>query len=507
MAKKRKLEASPSADRSELLPLLEAAKADHWDDGPRLALADWLEENGGEADRGRADVIRLQLDTSSGGPDWSLTVERLRDRWVEEWVASHLDFFSRKRPDCERGLLAAGVSVSPWMRGEGDASWAWVETARIQSIDARDVPGLLASPRMATVPRLEFTGNPLGVVALREASGSLIRGGLRSLSVSTAAHNVAELAKALRPGLEELSVTAVGIGPRAWGDLFASPGVEGLRGLHLDISHLTDADAASLAAAPGLRGLSRLALYRTDLTADGLAALAALPLRRLVVMGSCGPAAASRLAGSPCAEAIEDLRLLLGGDGPPPRLPRLPRLRRLAIRSNHGMVGLDDLPGALEELVMSGNTLGPAGAAAFTGAGKPGPRSLRVSTCDLGDAGVASLASWPGLGRVRFLDLALNGLGDDAVRALIASPHAGSLEALCLDHNPKITVPALEALLRSPLGARLRWLSLVNLPLPPLRECAPAGLREVLLGGANLDAIGKKGLSRLRAALPDCAIG
>ena len=68
MARKRKLEASPSADRGELRRLLEAAKADYHDDGPRLGLADWLEEHGGEDDRARAEVIRLQLDTANGGP-------------------------------------------------------------------------------------------------------------------------------------------------------------------------------------------------------------------------------------------------------------------------------------------------------------------------------------------------------------------------------------------------------------------------------------------------------
>ena len=58
MAKQHKLE-STGADRSELRRLLEAAKQDHWDDGPRLAIADWLEENGGESDKARAEVIRL----------------------------------------------------------------------------------------------------------------------------------------------------------------------------------------------------------------------------------------------------------------------------------------------------------------------------------------------------------------------------------------------------------------------------------------------------------------
>src|SRR5262249_52778498 len=83
-ARKRKLEPAPGADRRDRHRLLDAAKADHWDDGPRLALADWLEEHGGEAERARAEVIRLQLDTAGGGPDWSASVRRLREKWVGE---------------------------------------------------------------------------------------------------------------------------------------------------------------------------------------------------------------------------------------------------------------------------------------------------------------------------------------------------------------------------------------------------------------------------------------
>src|SRR5262245_14711365 len=114
MTKGRELEASPSADRAEMARLLEAAKADHRDDGPRLALADWLEENGAEADRARAEVIRRQLDTDSGGPDWSMAVEQLRQRHVREWVAGHRGFFKRRLPRCGRGLLVAEVGSRWW---------------------------------------------------------------------------------------------------------------------------------------------------------------------------------------------------------------------------------------------------------------------------------------------------------------------------------------------------------------------------------------------------------
>src|SRR4051794_31790576 len=105
MAKRRQLEGSRFADRAELRALLAAAKADHWDDGPRLALADWLEENGGEADRSRAEVIRLQLDTDGGGPNWGTSVGTLHRKYVRDWVPAHHDFFRTGFPECDRGLL------------------------------------------------------------------------------------------------------------------------------------------------------------------------------------------------------------------------------------------------------------------------------------------------------------------------------------------------------------------------------------------------------------------
>src|SRR5215510_143298 len=101
MAKKRKLEASPSANRGEMLGLLAAAKADPYADGPRLALADWLEEHGGEGDR--AEVVRLQLDAEAGGPPWGRSVERLRQRHVQEWLGAHRGLFRGARPRTRRG--------------------------------------------------------------------------------------------------------------------------------------------------------------------------------------------------------------------------------------------------------------------------------------------------------------------------------------------------------------------------------------------------------------------
>jgi uncharacterized protein (TIGR02996 family) len=504
MAKKRKQEANPTADRSELRRLLEAAKADHYDDGPRLALADWLEEHGGEVDRARAEIIRLQLDTASGGPDWALSVERLRQKFVREWVATHFDFFRRKLPGCERGLLVAEAAVRAWLSGEVDNAWAWVESARIQAIDARDVAPLLASARMAMVSRLDFAGLGMGVVSVRAAAGAPRGGPLRSLRLMTYAHNLPDLAGHLRPGLDELDLTLEGPGPRDWARLFASPGVEGLRRLHLGISHLSDDDAALLAESPGLRGLRTLSLDRPALTAAGLAILAGLPLTRLAI-NEVPLGALASLNGSACGESLTELHVLNSQKGPWPAGLMLPRLRRLTISEGGLSIGAANLPAGLDELDVSRNPFGPEGTAAL--ADGPGPRALRLGGCSIGDAGLARLASWPGLARVRVLDLTENGLTDASLRALAASPHAVALEALFLAGNGKITAAGVEAFLRSGLGGRLRWLGLAFVRATSVADAAPQGLRELRLGGYNVAALGNRGLARLRSAMPDCAIG
>jgi len=331
MARKRKLEASPSADRSDLSRLLEAAKADHWDDGPRLALADWLEENGGEADRARAEVIRLQLDAD------------------DVPLAQILP------------LIPAGVEALHLMAWRGD----W---------------------------------DPMF----------------------------------------------------GWGD-------DALRGLEVSRPSVDDATLARLAASGMARGLERLSLAVTEmLTPAGFSALSRLSLRRLVLRGGrVGGHGLALLDGSPCAEALEDLRLD-GCLGPTGRPQRPPRLRRLALtRSAHdadviGQLGAGGLFDGLAELDLSYNhSVGDDGAAALIAAvGKP-PRTLRLYGCGLKDAGARRLAAWPGLAGVRYLDVEYNRIGPAGMRALLESPHAANIEALAIAGNGGADPEAIAALRRS----------------------------------------------------------
>lgn len=518
MAKKRKLEASPAADRRELRRVLEAAKADHWDDGPRLALADWLEEHGGEADRARAEVIRLQLETANGGPSWHLTVTKLRDKHVREWVGPHRAFFNRKLPQCERGLLVAESPLAAWIAADtvDDEAWAWVEAARIAAPTTAEAPGLMASPRLAGLSRLEFT-NGVGPEATDAVAAHAES--LRALYMTINAANVGRLCRALRPGLVELRLGLWGTQRRDLPPLFGCAGVRGLHSLSLEGSEMDDGDAASLAGSPGLRRLRKLEADTANLSPDGFASLARLSLRRLCVSAAPqGLAALTLLADSACRDTLEELRLwsCMSGDRMHAPSPvALPRLRRLVMRN--GLIAPREVAslassfpvGRLDELDLSGNNLGAEGVATL---GDAGPRTLRLAECGLGNDGAARLAAWPGLARVRFLDVSNNGIGNDGLRALADSPHAGALEALDLDYNRRIVAKGITALLRSPLGERLRWLSLDGVSSPvaiakAFIACRPPTLRELCLGFHNVWRIGGEAMIRLRAKLPGCAIG
>ncbi len=520
MAKKRKLEASPSADRSELLRLLDVAKADHWDDGPRLALADWLEENGGEADRARAEVIRLQLDTDAGGPDWALSVERLREKHVRGWVPTCRRLFRHKLPSCERGLLVAGVAARMWREEDGapDEAWAWVETARPASLQMSDMRPMMESRRMATVPRLDLAQDWLGMPVIRLALDSMPRG-VRALRLSAYADGLALLARSLRAGLEELDIGVNLAAPPPWAPLLRSEGVVGLRGLTLRNSQLDDGGAALLAGQAGMGGLRRLELAKARLTAAGIESLAGLPLRRLKIHGGrFGLEALERLAAGACGASLEELTLAgFAGGGALPGPVRMPGLRRLTLSGCSldaaAVAGLarSGLLAGLNELNLEWNPFGTDGVAALAASGVEGPRSLRLWSCGLGDAGAERLAAWPGLARVRSLDVGDNAIGTAGLLALAASPHLRCLEALNLRNN-RTSRPALAALLRSPAAARLTWLSHEGIPpeqglAEDLADARPPTLRELHLGGAAIDAAGMEGMARIRAALPECAIG
>src|SRR5436309_3487752 len=104
------------------------------DDAPRLVLADWLEENGDEADRARAEFIRIQCELARSRVAGRSDLEwRERSLWwqhVETWLGPVYDASSGFR--FHRGLAAIDLDGDRLENVDLDAlftspAWAWVE--------------------------------------------------------------------------------------------------------------------------------------------------------------------------------------------------------------------------------------------------------------------------------------------------------------------------------------------------------------------------------------------
>jgi uncharacterized protein (TIGR02996 family) len=113
---------------------------------------------------------------------------------------------------------------------------------------------------------------------------------------------------------------------------------------------------------------------------------------------------------------------------------------------------------------------------------------------------VQSLARWPGLARIRRLNLSFNELTEDHVADLLASPHLAELEELDLCNNKQIGPKAAQAIAASPRMRNLRSLNLSgNIGLEGVRALAQsphlADLRELKLSSGQLGDEGAQALA------------
>jgi Ran GTPase-activating protein (RanGAP) involved in mRNA processing and transport len=118
----------------------------------------------------------------------------------------------------------------------------------------------------------------------------------------------------------------------------------------------------------------------------------------------------------------------------------LPRLRRLDLSSNGiGPAGVSALAASplvaqLDALLLSHNPVGPDGAGALAASEHLCERghltTVELYGCELGDAGVASLAAAPWASLLRRLYLGDNGIGEEGVEALVESPFLSGLTDL-----------------------------------------------------------------------------
>jgi uncharacterized protein (TIGR02996 family) len=376
---------------------------------------------------------------------------------------------------------------------------------------------LLRSPLGEGLLELDLSFNPLGAAGPR-AMGRvprpprLVSLDLRDCLIGDeGASWLADLPSL--DGLVRLQLAGNQIGPRGALALARSPHLGSLAELDLSDNPLTDEGAAHLAQSLHLRRLQALGLRHTGLRREGVGALvcsdfAAGLVRLDLGVNRLGEPGARALSRSPHLGRLAVLRAArseLGVKG----ANLLIRSRSLA----HGLLelhlaaneigGARLLPGSpplegLRLLDLSGNPLEATGARRLGHSLHLGALlALRLDDTQLRDEGLCALARSPLLARLVQLDLAHNGLGPEAARAL-AHAAAPRLADLDLSDNP-LTDEGLYLLLDGPLLAVVRSLGLGGCQLGP-------GAARALLGsphlGPSLQLEGMRG-SNLEGAVLD----
>jgi uncharacterized protein (TIGR02996 family) len=358
---------------------------------------------------------------------------------------------------------------------------------------------LAGAPAFAGLRSLSYEMNQPGDADVAALAGSPHATGLRRLSLDSyeTLSDAALRALATGPSLGRLRSLSFGSGP--WGPAGAralgrSRTLTALRSLHLTQGNERARGVPeALLGQPLVRRLRRLALSVTHVGKEGLAALASHPrplrLRQLdlPLEPDMGAAWEALLAG----KMLPELTALSLSDPPPGAVRallepgRLPELRRLTL---YGLPGLDEFQELLDSpllrrlhelrvkvsyeaerkhgrevlrrLSAAWNTpalrrlgllwsLSPADARVLAAsAPPPALTTLEVGVLHLKAEGMAALAGWPGLRRLRHLHLRNASANEVAgLEALAESPHVGPLLRVEI-HNGSVPDEAVPALRR-----------------------------------------------------------
>jgi uncharacterized protein (TIGR02996 family) len=481
-------------DEAFLQSIIEAPS----DDTPRLIYADWLEENG---DAPRAEFIRLQCrmaTTRAGEPEHSELLDRewelltvYRKRWqpvAHSVLAAHLFESAFIRGFFARVNIPAAVLLE---HGEELFRTFPLEELRIRDL-GRQLGEMVRQPWLSQVMSLDLSHNELTLDDLHVLFDSPHLTQLRRLGLRNVSLNQDGMERLARwPGLRQITGLDLGNdrigqegerlanrpGPGGLASLIESPRLLRLESLSLADTALTEADLACLANSSRLPLLSQLRLPGCSITVEGVWVLGraqGLPGLRHLAMGwngySLGDEGNASLVGSPLLARLDTLDLYNTEYGPRTATalagsPYLGQLRCLDL--SYCSVGPEEARklasarfGALAELKLCGNKIGPEGMAALARA----PALARLTLLDLldneiGPEGARVLAASPALASLQSLELARNWIGPDGAKALAGSPFLSRLRHLSLWRND-IGARAARTVMLSPHLARLWSLDL-----------------------------------------------
>ncbi len=317
---------------------------------------------------------------------------------------------------------------------------------------------------LPTLPGVEWVGisrgsaraRVTGLAALHELARSTPLDHFVSLVLSTDDLGDTGFAEAVRRDdlrcTDELTISGRQPLPPALLDWVCSGGAR-LAGLRLSLPVTDDDLLHRLAAAPALGGLRHLEINGGAVTGHGL-----VGLLRSTTLNRLHSIALRHLPLQPRSDEVKEA-------------PVLGKLTAFTIEGadlGADVVAAGELVrqlSAVRSLRLSGSRL-PGAAVAVLAQETDGAAltDLDLSHNPIGDRGTASLAGSRRARELRQLDLRCTGTGDHGARCLAGSDHLEHLERLDLG-GCEIREDGFLALVRSPLAARLRWLSLVQNPV------------------------------------------
>jgi uncharacterized protein (TIGR02996 family) len=277
---------------------LDRIRAEPDEEVHRLALADWLEENGQPE---RAELLRVQvrLTRLQEAPSWPQLKRReqeLRDKLRRRARALQSSLEGKWQIELRwDGFLVARVLADRVDWAELTSKhWMWVVKLDVcAKVKLGEMLQGLASPRLSRVGHLDLSNSGLNDADIRELAGSPQVARITALELRVneigPGQAVALASSRYLAGLTILDLCSNWIGDQGAEALAGSPHLKRLTRLRLASNGISSRGAEALAASAGLSGLTHLDLSYNHIENAGAQALASSPyLGRLTHLAIAG---------------------------------------------------------------------------------------------------------------------------------------------------------------------------------------------------------------------------